>query len=1228
MNHKLRPVGSVLLLVTALLLLCATQVWAQGPGGVGEDEYGVQWDEYVVQLESPDDEAEAAQAWFRTERVLSNLQAYGLVQRFEIAKEENALFVSAGPEGLRQLQKLAWVTKIERQAEHALEVVYDAQPSEGAGKTMPVAPNTVSGVVDLPDGTPVQNMWVYADEVVSWGYDSSITNAGGMYSLTLDTDGWWDIYLGSVPFPHSTSYALPLDWSRRLDIDSNIVQDFTLIPISYTITGTVRMTGTGALMQNVQVEGDRTDGGHSPWDWTDSNGIYELDVTTGTYTVTLAAAWSSANGYAPPFGFAGERVSIPGASVGDVDLWVWPMDKVISGTVTDKDTGEPIGNAQLNLERTDGLYDESSIGTETSGLTGTYAVSATSGVYQVSLDTWGQPAGYALPPASTQVVTVTDSDVPDVDFQLLPIDRHIRGRVTDKDTGTGIGGVTLSIDEISGESASTNATTDASGYYTFTVSEGEYDISLPWSPPSGYANPPVTDQQVVVTTDDVSGVDFALLPKNKSISGRVTVRDTGTGVAGVQMRLSPGWIPTTTTATGYYTFTNLAEGDYTVYVNTVPAGYAALPPTYQQVKVTTTNRSGIDFEMLVADKTIRGTVREAGGNGIAGVDVNVNAYDSGYNYGLNTATDVSGTYTVAVPSGTFNVDITLPDGYAGPWRLKAPHDANGVDFDLHKRSETITGQVTDHEDTPLVGVDVYAENYDCYGWDWDGYDAFAMTDGSGTYTLTVLPGTYEVRVYKTGYPTPPYQDAQGGDSGVDFTVPEGFHIRGRVWRTAPEGGTLILPYASVSAQNTAECASDRHNRSTSTDANGYYTLTVGAGTYSVSASDWPNISPPAQSVTVGPAGQDDVNFEMSPRYVVTGTVRYPNGQPAEDGYVYVEAGPDYDSDWFYTWTNGQYELYLGPGTYDLAVRMQNWPDPDTITGVVVMSDTGGVDFTTPAAYTVTGTVQHSDGTPADGTGVNAEELGPPYEDEWDWTDAEGTYALHVRQGGTYEFYLDTSEAGPVPVSHTVNADMTGVDFQYLDVVTVTGMVSDTFGNPVPNVAVDTYGYGTNNVWNWEDAYSFFDGTYVGFLAEGDYTAWADKDPCYVDGRQTFTMSVGGASGVDLTLAPICSAIAGRVTGPQDDPVCGADVEIWYPGVAMLDEVFTAKDWHGPAGIGTYRALVPIGTWELTVSKEGYGDPQPLMRTVEVTMCNTLVTGQDFQFAISEYIYLPVVLRNS
>jgi hypothetical protein len=132
----------------------------------------------------------------------------------------------------------------------------------------------------------------------------------------------------------------------------------------------------------------------------------------------------------------------------------------------------------------------------------------------------------------------------------------------------------------------------------------------------------------------------------------------------------------------------------------------------------------------------------------------------------------------------------------------------------------------------------------------------------------------------------------------------------------------------------------------------------------------------------------------------------------------------------------------------------------------------------------------------------------------------------------------------------------------------------------------------------------------------------------VDDQRSFILGASGVSGIDMTLTRMCSVITGRVTDADSNPICNADVEIWYPGVARFDTASTAEDWHGPGGIGFYRTLVPIGTWELTASKDGYGDPSPLMRTVEITSCGTLVSGQDFQLTASKYLYLPLVLKNS
>jgi hypothetical protein len=71
---------------------------------------------------------------------------------------------------------------------------------------------------------------------------------------------------------------------------------------------------------------------------------------------------------------------------------------------------------------------------------------------------------------------------------------------------------------------------------------------------------------------------------------------------------------------------------------------------------------------------------------------------------------------------------------------------------------------------------------------------------------------------------------------------------------------------------------------------------------------------------------------------------------------------------------------------------------------------------------------------------------------------------------------------------------------------------------------------------------------------------------------------------------------------------------------------TANDWHGPAGTGTYRTRLPIGTWDLEVSKVWYANPAPASSTVEITACDMVLSGQDFQFAVRPYRYLPLVLK--
>ncbi|MGD9098828.1 MAG: hypothetical protein PVF45_00005, partial [Anaerolineae bacterium] len=162
-----------------------------------------------------------------------------------------------------------------------------------------------------------------------------------------------------------------------------------------------------------------------------------------------------------------------------------------------------------------------------------------------------------------------------------------------------------------------------------------------------------------------------------------------------------------------------------------------------------------------------------------------------------------------------------------------------------------------------------------------------------------------------------------------------------------------------------------------------------------------------------------------------------------------------------------------------------------------------------------------------------------------------------------------------------------------------------------------------------NTYTFYDGTYITWFAEGSYDGEAEMDPCYMDSDEaSFTLGAGGLSGVDFTITRKCGVITGRTTDDQGQGVCDADVRVEYPSGSGFDSVDTAKDWHGSVGIGDYRVLVPVGTWNLWASKTGFLGVQPVSRSIEIAACGATMTGQDFEFiTASSWLYLPVVLKN-
>ncbi len=214
-----------------------------------------------------------------------------------------------------------------------------------------------------------------------------------------------------------------------------------------------------------------------------------------------------------------------------------------------------------------------------------------------------------------------------------------------------------------------------------------------------------------------------------TISGRVTDRDTGTGIANATISYGEG--TTTTDVNGDYTLADVPSGEQSVTV--VASGYA--PATKSKV-VPGSGAITLDFTLAVPG-TITGQVTSGEtGNPIEGATIT-------YNGGAAT-TDAGGLYTIANIASGDEVITASATGYQSSPARTVGVPANGsvaADFVLNPKPMYITGELIDRVTTlPIIGATV------SYG------GGSTTTDGLGRYTLSnTPPGTHTVVVSATDY---------------------------------------------------------------------------------------------------------------------------------------------------------------------------------------------------------------------------------------------------------------------------------------------------------------------------------------------------------------------------------------------------------------------------------------------------------------------------------------------
>jgi PGF-CTERM protein len=430
------------------------------------------------------------------------------------------------------------------------------------------------------------------------------------------------------------------------------------------------------------------------------------------------------------------------------------------------------------------------------------------------------------------------------------------------------------------------------------------------------------------------------------------------GSAQVTISENGGTVATTTTdASGAYS-TTVGPGSYAVSITRTHYNTSSFQPVWVSPDTTTTQKAA-----LSPTGTIDVTVQDAQGNPLDGATVELQ----------NTNTN----RILQDPTGPSSNTLSKEVG-TGPWEVRAIKSGHATQtwsdirlgenqtkshiFQLPKAGY-INGTVTDGSGSSLQGLTVIA-------WDQAAGSSVdtVQTDANGEYNLTVAGGTYDVIAFD---PNGNYQDtfrfdasaSTGSTTTQDLTMA----------KTPPTGtlsGTVTDPNGNPATGVTVEAvdSSYRNSKSTQTDAQGTYSVSVPEGTYEVSTSSSSYADDVTEGVNVTGNQQTSADLQLSQAAYVEGTVT--NASGAVPGAFVVAEGPDGQPSFSPTDGNGDYKITVAPGkNYSVTVWAQNQSAaPQTVSPAA--GSTATADFTLQKTE-----ITHSSVEVVDPAGVQQDKIG-------------------------------------------------------------------------------------------------------------------------------------------------------------------------------------------------------------------------------------------------------------
>jgi hypothetical protein len=758
---------------------------------------------------------------------------------------------------------------------------------------------------------------------------------------------------------------------------------------------------------------------------------------------------------------------------------------------------------------------------------------------------------------------------------------------------------------------------DSSGYFHTTISSGTTGSSITGYVRAFYGSVYGEARIKIVSIQDTRRIYEQPYPEHEmsqtsvfasdvsgSISGHVYQDDGVTPIANIQV-----WAESYCSNT--YIHTHTAE-DGSYYI-TVPSGWYYVearptPPYIGEYYNNAYNRnaatpvlvtapydtSDIDF-ILDVGGTISGHVyKEDGFTPIPNTTVIIDGINNSF-WG-SAATEVDGSYSLALPMGTYNVwafgnseyaaefyDNAYYEYEATPVSVTVPDDTPGIDFIL-ERGGTISGFVYDETGMPLPGV-IVSTDYPISGH-ISNFRGFRTAD-DGSYTITGLqPGNYKVQAYTTGYideyydnvyesseATPVQVTAHSDTPGINFYLDFGGSISGVV---KDDSGSPMVGARIDASGIDIDCYAD----SCTADDGSYIVGGLRPGSYTVSAEApghvpeyYNNVYEHSEATPVPvtvPNNTPNIDFSLEIGGSISGVVTDDSGIPIIGASVHADGydvgGYSYSqtrTDGSYTITglrSGNYRVYASASVY-IDEYYDDVYDYSEATPVLVVkpNNTSNINFSLELGGSILGVVKDDSGNPIAGATVCA--------DGYDVSDyactetaGDGNYTIGGLRSGSYivsaeaSGYLTTyydnvyewNDATPVVV--TVPNDTPNINFSLGLGGSISGVVKDDSGNPISGASVSASGIDISD-FGYDSTSA--DGSYtIKGLLSGNYRVRASASAYLIeyydnvyDYSEATPVSVTApdeTTGIDFALGG-AGTISGVVEDDSGNPIAGATV---------------------------------------------------------------------------------------